>query len=119
MEFIEEFEKAVSQWEMDTPDELLFARLQSKVVKALTPPEAFEAIEDVVGTISRQSDKYVFYETVITLHALARQSDTTEAPSAFLVAVPALKERCAALDGATQNALKELLKYYRLNTIQE
>ena len=115
MAFIDDFTRVAAEWRAGSQDEWLFARLQRDVVTSLTPAEAFGSIEAVVEALLGESDSYLFYETLVTIGDLARQSDTTEVSQALLDAIPELRERCSALCSATQAVLKEVLRHYRLS----
>ena len=77
-----EFFNRAREWEGELgKDEWFFARLRANLLAALSPAEAFEAIDHFVDPILNESDDFLRLELVVVLESLVRHSDTTQAPS--------------------------------------
>ncbi len=106
---------AVDGWNKDPiEDEWLFEKFREQFINRMSREEAFEAIEGTIDVLSQQSDESTATEVVQTLIALARRSDTTEAPSKLLADWPAIVMQFSTFGDYAKNKLKELLNHYRL-----
>ncbi len=115
MEYRAALLQAISQWSLDPiPDEWLFEKFREKVIRAMSASEAFEAINETVDILLYETDESNSIEILVSIQALARQSDTTELPNSLQINKDKIQSKFAQYSDYAQNQLQSLFRHYRI-----
>lgn len=107
--------RAIEEWKADPIlDEWSFEKFRENIIASMSAVEAFDAISETVGVLLDEVDESTATEIVQTILGLARQSETTEIPSALLINQVKLQDKFSFFGGYAQDKLRELFRHYRI-----
>lgn len=99
----------------DISEELFFDRFEKKILSELDSEGAFKLIPDVVSYIIDIEDKYIGFKMLELLIALAKKTNSTEAPRGLLANFDRVERYFSDEDEYEKSKVEELRRWYRIS----
>jgi hypothetical protein len=111
---VSNFLERLQDWERQLgTDEWFCAKLRDDLLAALSPGEAFEAIDQLIDPVLSQRNVPVQLEIVVAIESLARHSNTTQMPPKLSSCWDTFVFRIETADVYGVRQLKGLRAWYR------
>lgn len=98
-------------------DEWYFCNLRDSLITGISSEDAFHEIGGVVELALKTDDEFLYTECFELLIALARKSNTTEAPESITKEWESLREKVNNFGEYQRSKYSELSNWYRRNAL--